>query len=641
MSSLSSGSFMPPGGGNFNLPVNTPLPTATPQTPTAPPAQASTFSGVVSQSASPVLNTVLTGQIAPENMTQLIHDIPNIMSGLSPDEQDKFLQLLMSSDILNAMFSDLEKPETRKSFDTLVKSLFETGMLSQVAPDKAVLPEDQQTALKDALQQKLVQTLQQQTPNPPQKGAQDSRAQGSSPQDSGVVATGTQTADTPPTTSTLNIPVAQKGAQNEMPEGMQTLVAGTVTDALQEFFSSGIVTTSTPNSNATTNTTTPQTAQQQATLPNQIADFVKSLISLGIQTTPQGALQLAVPLTPQQPANLQTLTQQLNQISEQFTKLGNLSSQENWDIGPLNNFVSVPATLLTMLKSIQPDDTTTTNMLKTWVDNSEIVNTAILNRANDVYKEKFEFIKTIMLSSATQLPQTAVKEQQMRQQMFEQVLMAAPALLNVFKLKDMVGVFEDDVKRKHAAILFRYKRMLYNAAHEIVVVASGKPTFEYNDVGVFHRELPILAHKIELMLPESAEALDFDLMEVIARDIGHTFTYIKEEAPRQLNDIMKRHPRTLLYLRASDSPITQDIMFPRAEALGVQNDPLLLNQHFLRIMNVVKSFQKNSEFLKFQPKVLEAFIDEAKYDPTSLITKTSLDIVHKAVADSSGFIDLE
>src|SRR5689334_15652142 len=108
MASLSSGSFMPPGGGNLNLPVNTPLPTNTPPaaTPTTPatPAAAQPFTAFLSQVSSPVLSSVLTGQMTPENMTQVIQDLPNIMGGLSPDEQDKFLQLLMSSDILNAMF---------------------------------------------------------------------------------------------------------------------------------------------------------------------------------------------------------------------------------------------------------------------------------------------------------------------------------------------------------------------------------------------------------------------------------------------------------------------------------------------------------------------------------------------------------
>lgn len=674
--SFSSGSFPPPGtGGNIPLsplPASTPAPAPAPA-PAAAPAPGS-FATTPGQVVSPVQSGVITGQISPENMTQLIRDIPSFLSALSPDEQSKFLQMLLTSDILNKMFGALDDPRTRDSFNAVVRSLFDNGLLSQVAPDKAVLSEETQGALKDALQQKLVQTLIDVSKNLLPKTAEQadskqptttttpnstSSTQNSSntvntntpkptntatttpqnilPQDApeALVAATFATASEPEgqTLAKLNIPVSQPGTPNQMPESVASLVANTVTSALQQFMASGTTPATAANPQAAVNTPAAQ-----------VATLLTSLIALGIQTTPGGSLQLAIPAKTDA-AGFQTqitqLAQQLNQLSHQFSKFGEIATQDKWNIGALQNFVSVPANLLGMLKSIQPDDTTTTNMLKTWVDNSGIVSAAILNKANETFRDKFEFLKTIILSSFATAPAGLLKEQQVRQQLFDHTLNQAPALLNVFKLKDMVGVFEEDIQRKHTSLLYAFKRMLFNAAHEITIVAAGKPTFEYNDVGIFHDQLKFLAARIAQVLPAEASQLDFDLMEVIANDITHTFRYIKDHEPYRMKDIFKRHPRTLLYLLCIDSSITEDITFPRSASLGDLQDSTSLNMHFMRIMNVVKKFEKHSEFLKFQPKVLEAFIEEAKYDPTSDITKTSLNIVHKAVAESSGFIDLD
>lgn len=670
--SFSSGSFPPPGtGGNIPLsplPTNAPAPAPTPAP--APAPSGGSFATTQGQVVSPIQNGVITGQMSPENMTQLIRDIPNFLKALPPDEQSKFLQMLMNSDILGKMFGALDDPHTRDSFKAVVRSLFDNGLLSQVAPDKAVLSEETQGALKDALQQKLVQTLVDVSKNLLPKTAEqpDSKQSTTTTPDSTTSNTNTANTSTPKPTNTatttpqnitpqdapealvaatfatasepegqtlakLNIPVSQPGTPNQMPESVASLVANTVTSALQQFMASGTTPASAANPQAAVNT--PAT---------QVATLLTSLIALGIQTTPGGSLQLAIPAK-SDAAGFQTqvtqLTQQLNQISQQFSKLGEVATQDKWNIGALQNFVSVPANLLGMLKSIQPEDTTTTNMLKTWVDNSGIINAAILNKANETFRDKFEFLKTIVLSSFAATPAATLKEQQIRQQMFDHTLNQAPALLNVFKLKDMVGVFEEDIKRKHSSLLYTFKRMLFNAAHEVVIVAAGKPTFEYNDVGIFHEQLKFLAERIVHVLPKASDELDFDLMEVISNDITHTFKYIKDHEPYRMKDIFKRHPRTLLYLLCVDSPITEDVTFPRSESLGDTRDSTSLNMHFMRIMNVVKKFEKHSEFLKFQPKVLEAFIEEAKYDPTSDITKTSLNIVHKAVAECSGFIDLD
>jgi len=602
---LSSGSFLPPGTGG-QLPINNPLPVNLPvqQQPTPPPAQQQT-------TVSPFLSQVLTGQIAPENMNQLIQDIPNIMSGLSPDEQDKFLALLMSSDILDAMFADLGKPQTKESLNEVVKQLYDSGMLNQIAPDKAVLSEEAQGALKDALQQKLAQSL--------------LDLGGGSKTSASQVATdspeSSKTSDSNPN-KMLNVPVSQAGVPNSLPQSVASLVANSLTSALAQHF----------NPNMQQQGTTPTAAQ------NQMTQVLTQLVALGITNTPSGNFQLAIP-PKADPAALQTLTQQLTQISEEFTKLGDMASKDNWKIGTLANFIQVPQTLLTLLKNIQPDDTTTTNFMQTWVENSNVITNNILARANETFREKFDFLKTMLLSTLPQLPAAMAKEQQVRQQMFEQVYMQAPALLNVFKLKDMVAVFGDDVQKKYAALLFRFKRMLFNAANEIVIVAKGKPTFDYNEVGIFHPELEILAHKLETLLPKSADELSFEMMEVVSQEIILTLNYIEENDPRRIPEILKRHPRTLLYLLCTGSSITRNINFPRTPELNF--DPTLLAAHFQRVHNLVKKFQKNGEFLKYQPHVLEAFIDEAKYDPTSEITKTSLDIIHKAVADSSGFIDLD
>lgn len=686
-----SSSFLPPGtGGNMPLsPITTPTPAPT-AAPTNTP-DGSSFTAPPGQVTTPIAPGIVNGQIPPENIPQLIHDIPSLLRGLSPEEQDKFLQLLMSSDILDAIFATLDNPKSRDSLNAVVRSLFDHGLMSQVAPDKAVLPEEAQGALKDALQQKLVQTLIAVSGNLPTKTASspsDTTMAKNSPQtqtaptvtteetnqttkantpatsnlantterSQTAAPTTSQTVSTPtsqpqPATNTtvqvtlqpteqlptkLNIPVSQPGMPNQMPESVASLIATSVTGALQQFFSPAATTPG-----ATTN---PQaTLNQPAT---QVAALLTSLIALGITATPEGTLQLSVP-TKTDASGAQNqhsqLAQQLNQISQQFTQLGDLAVQDKWNVGTLQNFVSVPATLLALLKSIQPDDTTTMNMLKTWVDNSDIVNNALLTKANETFRDKFEFLKTVVASSFAATPATATlaKEQQIRQQVFEQTLLQAPALLNVFKLKDTVGVFEDDIQRKQATLLFAFKRMLFNAAHEITVVAAGNPTFEYTEVGVFHEQLPSLAERIALTLPPAADELDFDLMELISRDITFIFTYIQEHEPHRIKDILKRHPRTLLYLLCIDSPITQDYTFPRTESLGNIIDSTTLNMHFMRIMNVIKKFEKNSEFLKYQPKVLEAFVDEAKYNPTSDITKTSLNIIHKAVAECSGFIDLD
>ncbi len=603
---LSSGSFLPPGTGSQLPSINTP-----PLSANVTPAQQQPAPGPApsQQTTSPFLSQVLTNQVAPENMNQLIQNIPNIMSGLSPDEQDKFLQLLMSSDILNAMFADLGRPQTKDSFTTIVKQLFDSGMLNQVAQDKAVLPEEAQGALKDALQQKLVQSL-------VDLGAQMPKAQAE------------ETASDNPN-KMLNVPVSQPGVPNSLPQSVASLIANSLTQALAQNFSSSGVGGGIMN---------PQTAATPTQAQNQVQQLLTELITLGITNTPSGNFQLVVP-PKLDPSSMQNLVAQLSLISEEFTKLGDMTSEQNLKIGTLSNFIQAPQTLLTLLKSIQPDDTTTPSLIKTWVDNASIAQNSILTRANDVYRDKFEFLKTMLLSTLPQLPSAVAKEQQIRQQLFEQVYVQAPALLNVFKLKDMVGVFGDDMERKYAALLFKFKRMLYNAAHEIVIVANGKPTFDYTEVGIFHPELAILAHKLETLLPESAEELTFEMMEVISQEIILTFNYIQEREERKIPEILKRHPRTLLYFLSIDSPIAKSINFPRSPELKV--DPTLLASHIQRVISIIKKYQKNAEFAKYQPKVLEAFVDEAKYDPTSEITKHSLDIIHKAVADSSSFIDLE
>lgn len=632
-----SGSFLPPGGGQsfqVNMP---PIVNAPPQAP-APTVQPTPM---------PVAPAPTTGGITPEKMFQLINNLPSLLSGLSPEEQYKFLQFILTSDITNTMFRDLDRPQTKEAFKELVKTAYDSGLLSQVAPDTAVLPEEAQGLLKDALQQKIVQTLMQLNTNSPPKAANSAAA----PPEGETQA--------PPTESrALNIPVSKQETAAPMTEAQATFVAKTVTESLQQVFTSPQQTSTggQPQSQPTPTQQSANPAQAQAPqgqmvatppaqaqnpVSAQAATLLSSLIALGLANTQEGSMQFVVPAKPnaQIPAN--QLTQELHLVHQQLSKLGDLAAEHKWNIGSLQNFISVPATLLANLKSVQPEDTMTQNLIKTWIDNSAIISDAILNRATETYKDKFELMKTIVFSSFTQAPPALLKEHQIRQQMFDQVLQQAPALLNVFKLKDMVAVFGDDIQRKHTALLYKFKRMLYNAAQEITIIAAGNPTFEYNEVGVFHDELAILAEKIKVFLPASCEELDFDLMEYIAKDITFTFSYIKGAEPRKASEILKRHPRTMLYLLATDSPVTQDIIFPRTESLGPVQDSTVLNMHFMRIMNVVKKFEKNSEFLKFQPKVFEAFIDEAKYDPTSEVTKTSLNIIHKAVAECSNLIDLD
>ncbi len=648
-----SGSAQPPGTSNIPIspqPAATPAPKATPA-PTAPPSSTPT-PNATNTTTTPIFGNVLAGKFVPDNMPKFIHEMPSLLSGLSPTEQNKFLMLILSSDVMNAIFSSLDHPKTRDSLNSLVKSFFDSGLLSQIAPDQAVLSEETQGALKDALQQKLVQTLQdlnanltQKTTTPttaPQEAKPDTAA---APQEKATTPTATgaeaklgSTAESPgKTLATLNIPISQPGTPNQMPESVATLLANSITNALQQFFSAAATANAT-GANAA-GPSTPQTPAQA-----QLATLLTSLVSLGITQTPEGTLKIMIP-PKSDLAGFQTqvdqLSEKLNHISQELTNLGDIASRDKWNIGPLKNFVSTPTTLLAMLKSIQPDDTTTTNLIKTWVENSDVISTAILNKATEVYKDKFEFLKTIVLSTFASSTVAVAKEQQIRQQVFEQMLMAAPALLNVFKMKDTVGVFEEDIKKKHTALLYKFKRMLFNSAHEIVVVASGKPTYEYNEVGVFHPQLPYLAEKIAIMLPNASEEMDFDLMEIISSEITFTFKYIQGHEPRRINDILKRHPRTMLYLLCIDSPVTDYVIFPRTESLGLIRDPTVLAAHFTRLLNVVKSYESHSEFLKYQPKVFEAFIDEAKYDPTGDITQTSMDIIHKAIANCSDFIDLD
>ncbi len=619
---LSSNSFLPPNLASSNiLPENIPSPLsgAVPTAPSSSPAgfsimtpggaavspgssgASNIFAPTGPDTVSPIISSLLSGDLAPEDMAQIIRDLPSLLSSLSPDEQYQFLQLIFSSNILNSMFNSLNNPQVQSAFNALVGASYDSGLLSQIAPDDAVLSEDQQGALKDALQSKIVQNLSQlDTTTIPANQEQGQEI----PQDA--------------STLQLTVPLSDK---NTMSQATANLVAKALTSGVDTYFA--------PMS-STGQTITPQQAMAQ--------DILTTLLAMQLTEPHGGKAHINIPT---QQTTTEQLTQQLNQISDELTHLGQTATNENWNMTGLKNFITVPTELLTLLKSVLPDDSATTNYIKTWIANSPAVTNAILTRANETYQEKFDFLKTMLTASTAQLPQAMVKEQQMRQQLFDQILMQAPALLNVFKLKDMVAIFGDNIKQKHAALLFAFKRMVYNAAHEIIIVANGKPTFEYTDVGEFHRELPILAHKLEVMLPKSAEELDFDTMQVISKQITLTFTYIKENEPSRVYDILKRHPRTLLYFLAIDSPITANLQFPRTQSFGDTKDAVALNTHFKRILDIVKKFEKNSEFLKHQPKVLEAFIDEAKYDPTGEITKTSLDIIHKAVADCSGFIDLE
>jgi hypothetical protein len=403
-----------------------------------------------------------------------------------------------------------------------------------------------------------------------------------------------------------------------------------------------------------TQTLPPQTLQSQ-TLQPQIQDLLANLFATGIATADNLPTAIIIPqaVNPEIfKENFPQLKQQLlDQFAEISQQINSLVAQTQEDLprgSTAQNFIVACQQITTLATQLQQNDQGFMfNMLNTMAANSKIMENSILHQVFDSFQDKADFLKNFLSASITTGAGAAAvalaqSSPEMKMQMLNQMLAEFPNLLNIPVVKQLLGEIAGGVKSQSAAKLLQYQKLLLNAAKEIKTVARGSLTDEYTSVSLLHPALEALADIIELTnLPIRPEDLSLEQMESLTHDITFNLETIKLDNSAFFYDMLSKHPRTVLFLAYIDSNLLDGYRLPMVTKSILEADRRELEQHLERILNVIHKFEKSVEFLKFQPRVLELLIHEAKYDPTLDITRHSLKIVNKAIADYSSFIDLD
>lgn len=603
------------------------IPSANPITPNNPPPVTSSF--IATPAPIQSFNFSTSATIDVKSINDIINNLPSFLQDLTPDDQTKLLSYLFSTNILDAIFSTLDQSPSKDAFNALVDTLFKNGNLSQLGGSNNALSDTVKDAMKDSLQKSIMQLLVQ--------GKGNAEDAGNAP-------------------LTLTIPNQDATSAQTQPfsQNLATLLGSATTEVIKNFLAANMPTTAllaqnpdSPNPATGLGGTLQSQTPQQVQFQQQLEDLVSQLLTLNLSNPTDGdsaGIQVLVPTNPDpsgMPKALTDLQQKLQNLVAEFATLNQFIKDEKLDAGQLQKFLDVPQQLMMQLKTMQMDDQSYL-MMKTWVDNSKAIETAIAARGIDRQHTRLEFLQTLALTPVGTATADMMADKQQKQIIFDQIMMGIPNLLNFYKVKDAVEALAAQLKGKNAANLLKHKVLIFNAAREVIIVANGKPTPEYNDVGVFHGQLKLLATKLKELLPASAESMNLEEMELISFELKNGFEAVKVDEPHRFSEIMKRHPRTTLYFLIIDSPLCDDISYP-ALPMNLRGEigPRELEQHLSRITTVVHKFEKMTEFLKNQPRMLEHIINETRADPSSDVTKNSLKIVHKAIADCTDYLDLE
>lgn len=598
-----------------------PAPSPTPTTTPPPPVSVSTVN--YSQAPPPFQPK------SSYDPTEIIGNLPKFLQELSPPEQNKLLSYLFTTDILDQLFKTLDQAPSKDAFHSLTNTLFKNGNMSQMSGNNAALSDTVKAAMKDSIQEIMVQILVQ-----GKNGASSST-------------------DAPLTLTIPNQgfalgqdPASDPMAKTPFPPNLTALIGEAATAAIKGFVMANMPTAGTQGQlqgqvSTGLQSQTPQQIQFQLKLENLLSE----LLTLNLSNSSEPNIEVMVPTQPDPagfPKAVAELQQKLHTLIGEFATLGQFAKDEHLDIGQLQKMLAVPQEMLAHLKSMTSDDQTSYTLMKTWVDNSRAIETAIAQRGIDRQHARYEFLQSLVMLPIASANADMMAEQRQKQLIFDQILLSVPNLLNFYKVKDAVEALAANLKSQGGQRLIKHKVLLFNAAREVVIVALGKPNPEYNDVGIFHEHLRHLAIKMTEVMPDSAPAMSLEQMELISFLLKDAFEAIKADDPYRFVDILKRHPRTMLYFMVVDSPLCDDMRFPNLPViLRGEIQPQELNVHVTKLLAVMKKFEKMSEFLKYQPRVLEKLLYETKNDPSSEATKDTLKIVQKAVADCTDFVDLE
>ncbi|MBS0654801.1 MAG: hypothetical protein JSR46_03405 [Verrucomicrobia bacterium] len=344
-----------------------------------------------------------------------------------------------------------------------------------------------------------------------------------------------------------------------------------------------------------------------------VESFLGALIGLQIGAGLTSDMKIVVPI--QNRATITGMIQEMERAKEEFETLFAVAERDGLDTSLVEGFKDAPSDAISFLRSLKPgEESYTLSLLGVWAANRTIVQNILFKRPYEELRVRFDKVKHALFYGL----KDEISEQQAKQlDLIQQLLWAAPLLTNYEIIQQLLDELEEDEtsgKPKPRAV---GQLLLFGAAKEIRVIASGQMTPEYQYVGVMHTQLEHLSKKIGELLPKAAADLTTEQMEALSRAIVESIQAIREENPYSLSIILKSHPRTFLYLLHVHSFLIEDVSLP-----AVANPSAKFDEAIGRL-------SKWKSFHRYQPGALQALLREAKNEPASDIYR----IVYKAILE--------
>lgn len=588
------------------------------------------------------VNTVATNP-AGESASNLLVSVPNLLTTLGPDDKNMAINSLLQSSLIAQLLGSQDQETMQKVLSSILTSLFDSGSLYKMFNQDVPQSADIQNSISNALSENIADTI-----------------------NNAASKTTNQSSNNATNESlTMEIPPQAADAPPETANQVASLLGKSVAQSLTDFFAKNLslpAGLATGGEQAAAGTGLPtQNPMMQAGMTGvmqQIQDLMANLFSTGIANS--GTLPTTIVFP--QAMNPELLQQNFPQFKQQLLdtfaeitqSLNNVVAQAQDDLprdSKAQGFIVAMQQITTLASQLQPNQQGMQlfNMLNTIALNSKIMENAILHQLFDKLQEKAEFLKNFLGTTtvaagagAAAMAVAANATPEMKMQVLNQMLMAFPNLLNLPSIRELLGEISGGIKSHGTSKLLAYQKLLLNAAREIKTINQGRVTDEYTLVGNFHPVLESLADKIAMSkLPIRPEDLPLELLESLTHDITFDLETIKIDNSGIFFDILSKHPRVVLFLAYLDSHLLDGYKLPGMTKSLLEADRADLDKHLERILNVVHKYERSVEFLKFQPRVLELMIHEAKYDPTLDVTRHSLKVVNKAIVDYSSFIDLE
>jgi hypothetical protein len=348
-----------------------------------------------------------------------------------------------------------------------------------------------------------------------------------------------------------------------------------------------------------------------------VESFLGALIGLQIGAGLTSDMKVVVPI--QNKATISRMVQEMERAKEEFETLFAVAQRDGLDTSLVAGFKDAPSDAISFLRSLSPgQESYTLSLLGVWAANRTIVQNVLFKRPYEELRARFDKIKHTLLYGLKE----EIREDQAKQlELIQQLLWAAPLLTNYEIIKQLLDDLEEDAASDKTKARAVEQLLLFGAAKEICVIASGHVIPEYQYVGVMHTQLEHLSKKIGEFLPKAAADLTTGQMEALSRLIEEGLQAIREENPYSLSIILKSHPRTFLYLLHTHSFLTEDVSLP------------VLTAQVTKFDEAIGRLSKWKSFHRHQPGALQALLREAKNEPASDIAKMICRIVYKAILE--------